>query len=187
LVDAYLPDLRDQLTACENEGAKLQAALDSIIEEHSGDEGLLSEVLSEKGKIVKKLMSTRIKEISQDIEFSDEFKVLNECLEIQEHIDSITSKIKSAKTKLNDQLLISYKDLNEEKIKHLALKKWTSALTAYVEEDRLRVSQNLVARISTLSARYDEVFDTMVNRVEKLDKAIRVHLIHMGVAAYDGE
>jgi type I restriction enzyme M protein len=183
LIDAHLPELRDQLMAYESEGANLQAELDSIIEEYSGDEGLLNEVLSDKGKIVKKLLNKRIEEIAQDAEYSDEFGLLSQCFEIQERLDLSSLRIKEVKAELNNELLNAYKDLNEEKVKHLALIKWSSALTEYIEEDRLRVSRNLVERISTLGARYDEVLDILVGRVELLEKAIRLHLINMGVQA----
>jgi type I restriction enzyme M protein len=183
LIDAYLPELRDQLMAYESEGANLQAELDSIIEEYSGDEGLLNEVLSDKGKIVKKLLNKRIGEIAQDAEYSDEFGLLSQCFAIQERLDLSSLRIKEVKAELNNELLNTYKDLNEEKVKHLALIKWSSALTEYIEEDRHRVSRNLVERISTLGARYDEVLDILVGRVELLEKAIRLHLINMGVRA----
>jgi type I restriction enzyme M protein len=185
LVDAYLPDLRDQLVAYENVGARLQAELDSNIEDHNGDEAFLNEVLSDKGKIVKKLLSKRISEISQDAEFSDEYGVLSKCSEILEQLDLNSSKIKSLAFELNEKLWVIYKDLDEESIKNLTFLKWTSALTAYIEEERLRISQNLIERISILIARYDEVLDTVVNRVETLKKVNRLHLIDMGVQAYD--
>jgi type I restriction enzyme M protein len=60
----------------------LQNEIDSMIEEHGSEDGHLKEVLSDKGKLSSKQLSSRIKEIFEDTELADEYKVLSEAFEI---------------------------------------------------------------------------------------------------------
>ena len=64
---------------------KLEADRDDIVrqmeemqEEHGGEEGLLNEVINDKGKIVKAELQKRIKEIKDDEDSADELKILNQ-------------------------------------------------------------------------------------------------------------
>ena len=142
LIDAYLPKLRDTLLAAEVESLSLQGELDALIEEEGGDEGLLNEVVSDKGKVVKKQLLSRIKEITGDSEFADELAALIQVSVIIEELDTVNAKIKLTNTELNDQLVIRYQDLDETAVKKLALMKWENALSEAVESDRSRVSQD---------------------------------------------
>jgi len=120
LIDAYLPQLRDALFAAEAESLSLQGELDALLEEEGGDEGLLNEVVSDKGKVVKKQLITRIKEISSDSEFADELALLTQINVMVEKLDAANIRIKVAKSELNDQLILRYKGLDEAAIKKLA-------------------------------------------------------------------
>jgi type I restriction enzyme M protein len=182
LIDDYLPQFRDALLAAEVESMSLQGELDALAEEEGGDEGLLNEVVSDKGKVVKKQLLSRIKEISSDREFADELAALSKAREIIEKLDAANTRIKLTNAELNNQLLTRYKDLDETAIKKLALAKWESALSGAFELDRSRVSQDLADRISLLGQRYDEVLSTLSQSVQELDKRVSAHLSSMGLA-----
>lgn len=181
LIDAYLPELREALLAAEAESMSLQGELDALVEEEGGDEGLLNEVVSDKGKVLKKQLISRIKEISSDSEFADELAVLTQIDVIIEKLDAANIRIKIAKSELNDQLISRYKGLDEAAIKKLALIKWENALSDGVELERCRISQDIAARISLLGQRYDEVLSTLSQRAQKLDKKVSAHLSTMGL------
>ncbi len=58
--------------------AAVEQQLDELREEHGGEGGLLEEVVDEKGKITKKAVAARLKEIADDAEAADERKALEE-------------------------------------------------------------------------------------------------------------
>jgi type I restriction enzyme M protein len=181
LIDAYLPNLRDQIAECENQIANLQSDLNLIIEEHGGDDGLLDEVLSDKRKLVKKALSARIKEIAGDPDFSEEYELLSLCSGVQEKMDAISQKIKSLKNEMNEEVLIRYKNLDEKIVMELAQLKWGTALSNTIDSVRLQVAEELVNRISALGVRYDEVLPNLSATVQTLELKVNQHLLSLGI------
>jgi len=181
LIDAYLPQLREELLAAEGECIALQGELDALADEEGGDEGLLSGVVSDKGKVVKKQLLSRIKEISSDRDFADELAVLTQVSVIVDKLDAGNTKVKQLNTEINDQLVIRYKDLDETAVKKLTLTKWKNTLIEEVDSDHSRVARDLADRISLLGQRYDEVLSALSQSAQKLDKKVYAHLTSMGV------
>ena len=181
LIDHYLPAPRGQLSDTEAVSAFLQAEIDTLVEEQGGDEGLINEALSEAGKVNKKQLTSRIKEITGNADFDDELAVLQQCSELVEKLDLAKQVIKTLQNEINEALIVKYKNLEEAEVKKLALMKWKSALTAVVESDRSRVSQRLADRISLLGTRYDETLPQVVELVEKLQSRAETHLSALGL------
>ena len=176
LIDTYFPTQRDALAAFEAESASLQAEIEALIEEQGGDDGLINEALSDSGKVNKKQLASRIKEIASNPDFADESDVLRQCAEIVEKLDLAKQAIKTLQGEINDALIAKYKALDEAEVKKLAIIKWESVLTATIESDRSRVGQRLSDRISTLGERYDEVLAIIEERVMTLGSAVSQHL-----------
>ena len=55
-----------------------KAELESLTEEHGGDEGLLSEVTSDAGKVTKGLLKKRLKELEGTPDDDEELQILTE-------------------------------------------------------------------------------------------------------------
>ena len=60
----------------ESERDDVLRLIEEMKEEHSGDEGLLTEVINDKGNISKADLQKRIKEIRNDKEAADELEIL---------------------------------------------------------------------------------------------------------------
>lgn len=181
LIDAYFPNQRDSLSYVETESASLQTEIESLIEEQGGDDGLASEILTDAGKVNKKQLAARIKEITKDPEFTEELLVLEQYNELIAKLDAAKKQIKGLLSEINEGLIIKYKELDELEVKRLSLIKWESALTAAIDSDRSRVSQNLADRISILGIRYDETLASLVSKNELLQKKMGDHLALMGL------
>jgi type I restriction enzyme M protein len=181
LIEENFSALADSLSKAEEELAIVEGEIESLIEENSGDEGLINEVLSEAGKIVKKQLSARIKEIAKDPEFEDEFLVLQDCAVLIEKLDLSKLHVKELTSKLNDGLISSYKNLDEASVRKLVNIKWTRSLKDRVEIDRGRVSQFLANRIQDLGERYDEVLSALVSSTTSLELKVSHHLRAMGL------
>ena len=180
LIDHYLPTLRDSLAYSEAASAVLQAEIDTLVEEQDGDDGLINEALSDNGKVNKKQLTSRIKEISGLPDFSDELEVLQQCADLVEKLDVAKQVVKKYQGEINDALISKYQNLDEAEVKKLAALKWRSALTSAVESDRGQVSQQLVERILVLEQRYDSLLSDLEAQVETLGASFNSHLEDMG-------
>ncbi len=185
LIDHYLPIQRDALADTEAVSAFLQAEIDALVEEQGGDEGLMNEALSDAGKVNKKQLTSRIKEITGQADFADELAVLQQCAELVEKLDLAKQQMKTLQGEINDALIAKYKALDEAEVKKLALIKWESALTDAVESDRSRVAQHLAERISELGIRYDEILSKLSTVAASNSKKVIVHLSAMGLISND--
>jgi len=185
LIDACFPEMRDALAAAEEEAALRESELATLIEEYTGDEGLLDEALTGTSKVDKKVRAIRITEISNEPEFVEELEVLKMCVEIVEKLDLAKQTIKTEQTNLTGALLAKYRDLDEAEVKRLCLIKWESALVAAIESDRSGVAQRLADRISILGDRYDDVLGTLRLNSGEFDSKMDTNLAAMGYRLLD--
>jgi len=167
---------------------KLEADRDDIIrqieemqEEHSGEEGLLNEVINEKGKIVKADLQKHIKEIKDNLDFADELKILKEYLKLLEQETEGNKRIKEAQDAMDKKLLGKYSVLTIDEIKTLVVEdKWLARLESDVQSEIQRVSQTFAGRIKELTERYESTLSQLNTRVVALEKNIASHLSKMG-------
>ena len=181
LIDHYLPALRDSLADTEALSAFLQEEIDTLVEEQSGDDGLINEVLTDAGKVNKKHLTFRIREITSNADFADELLVLQQCGDLVAKLELAKQQIKTVQGEVNDALIIKYKELDEESVRKLALMKWELALDESVASDRSRVAQNLVDRITLLGKRYDDVLSHLVSDSNSLEGKLAHYLEEMGL------
>jgi len=167
---------------------KLEAARDDIVsrmeemvEEHGGEEGLLNEVINDKGKIVKTDLQKRIKEIKDDPDSADELKILKDYLKLLEQETEVNRKIKEVQAALEKKLFEKYKVLVIDEIRTLVVEdKWVAKLESDVHVEIQRVSQRLTTRISELAKRYENTLPQLIDEVAKLETSVNTHLNKMG-------
>ena len=168
----------DNLTA---ELEKVAQQMRTLEEETNGEDDLFSDARSASGKITKKEITKRIKEIRSNWECGDELKALQEYLHIIEQEAEIKRKLKNAKTSLEKKLLVRYKTLTEEEIKALVIEdKWLKSLYASLKSEMESISQKFASRIKELAERYEVSLPKLVEEVEKCSKTVDNHLKKMG-------
>ena len=74
-------------------------------EEHGGEEGLLEEAKTEKGKLTVKSIKERLKAIQYDAEAAEERQMLMEYAELLEREAVASKKVKDAQKALNTKVL----------------------------------------------------------------------------------
>ena len=152
-----------------------------IIEENSGDEGLLSDVVNEKGNITKGELSKRLKEIIGDEESKEEYELLKKYSELIEKQAEIKKEIKDLESEIEKLVISKYPTLSIDEIKELVInKKWMRTLDKRVASEVSKSAQTLTRRIKELSDRYEETLPEISNEVETLEKKVKEHLIKMG-------
>ncbi len=178
----YLEDKKD-IESLESQSEVLSQQIEELIEENSGEEGLIEEVLNDKGKITKTNLKSRMKDIKGNSDFDDEKEILEKAQDLLDKLGEITSKINETQTTLNKKTITHYSKLTEEEIKALVIQdKWYSSLSADLQAETERVSQSLNNRIKNLINRYENPLPVLTKEAEEYGKRVDEHLKKMGLS-----
>jgi type I restriction enzyme M protein len=123
---------RDAIAAIEAELAGIEQQLDEKREEHSGEEGLLAEVIEGEGerqKITAKALKARLKEIGRDPDYADERQALEAYSALLDQQADAKARLKTAQEDLEAKLAAKYPTLTDDEIKTLVVDdKWLATL-----------------------------------------------------------
>jgi len=161
------------------EGAvgSLEHQLEELREEYGVEGGTLEEVVDEKGKISKKAVAARLKEMGSDPEDAEERKALEGYAALLDKHAEARGRLKAAQEALEAKVAARYGRLTEAEIKTLVVEdKWVAQLTAAVKGEVDRVSQTLTARIQELADRYAVPLPRLTEEVERLSARVDAHL-----------
>lgn len=166
----------------------LQATRDAIgrqmeeqDEEHGGEDGLLFDGKTDKGKLSAKSVKDRLKTIKGDPNAKDEAKALETYAALIEQEASAGKKAKDAQKTLDAKVAAQYAQLSAADIQTLVVQdKWLAALTASVQSELDRVSQALTGRIRQLAERYATPLPALCDEVDVLAGRVDAHLRKMG-------
>lgn len=168
-------------TALEQLQAELDAVtqtLESFIDEHNGEEGLLVDAQTDAGKITKASVAARLK-LAIDV---DEIGVLNQCKQWIEAEAKAKKAVKDTQETLDKQVFAKYPNLTEEEIKTLVVDdKWLALLESNIQAEIERVTQQLAYRVKALEERYAEPLPQITEEVSVLSAEVDEHLKRMGL------
>jgi type I restriction enzyme M protein len=157
--------------------------MEELDEEHGGEEGLLAEARTDKGKLSKASVKARLAEIKHDRAAADERKLLNRYLDLIEQEAAANKQVKDAIKALEAKVAAQYAKLTEAEIKALVVDdKWLATLAADVQTELDRVSQALTGRIKQLAERYATPLPRLTEEVQVLAARVDEHLKKMGFA-----
>ncbi|MGC8116647.1 N-6 DNA methylase [Metapseudomonas otitidis] len=184
LVARYFSAERDAIAELEAQLASIEQSLSELLEEHSGEDGSLSEVVEGEGdkqKVTVKTIKARQREIDNDPDYEDELKVLADYAKLLDQQSALKAKLKKAEEDLDNKIHGKYPQLSEAEIKTLVVDdKWLATLSVAVQGELDRVSQTLTGRIRELSERYATPLPQLVDEVAMLASRVDEHLKKMG-------
>ena len=184
LIARYFVAERDAIQALEAKLADVEQQLQEMMEENSGEEGLLAEVIEGEGdkqKISAKAIKSRLKEIGKDADYIDERKSLQNYSQLLDQQTEVKTKLKAAQEDLEGKLEAKYPKLTEEEIKTLVVDdKWLVALANAVQGELDRVSTTLTGRIRQLAERYATPLPLLTQELLTLSARVDEHLKKMG-------
>jgi len=161
----------------------VEQQLQEMMDENSGEDGLLIEVIEGEGdkqKIKIKAIMFRLKEIGKDVDYADELKVLQDYAAMLNKQVKLKSDLKIAQEDLTKKLAAKYFQLSEDEVKNLVIHdKWIIALNTYVQRELHRVSQTLTGRIFQLAKRYAEPLPFLEKELVQLSVVVNGHLKKM--------
>ncbi|WP_444918164.1 type I restriction-modification system subunit M [Microbulbifer sp. JMSA003] len=154
------------------------AELGSYLEEHGGEDGLLSAAINEKDKITKASVTARLKEI---FDYEEE-QVLKQAKKLFNAEATAKKAHKEAKEELDKRVLAQYGQLTEEDIQALLIDdKWLASLEIAMQAEIERVTQQLANRLRELEERYHDPLPQLIQQVESLSDKVVGHLRAMGL------
>jgi len=156
--------------------------LEELAEEHGGEDGLLADARTYKGKLTAKSVKDRLRDIMA-ADAQEERAVLRDYLALIDEEATCNKKVKDAQKALDAKVAAQYARLTEAEVKTLVVDdKWLARLAADVQGELDRVSQALTSRIKTLAERYATPLPTLADDVAALTARVDAHLAKMGFA-----
>jgi len=181
VVNRYFAAERNAIEKLDAERDAISRQMEELDEEHGGEDGLLFEAKTEKGKLTKVSVNVRLKEIKHNKESADERKALEAYAALIEKEAAAGKKVKEAQRALDAKVAAQYAKLSADEIKTLVVDdKWQATLAADVQTELDGVSQALTGRIKQLAERYAAPLPRLAEEVEALSARVDEHLKKMG-------
>jgi type I restriction enzyme M protein len=181
LIQLYFSEEQKEIDGLTAKKEGVNSQLEELKEEHSGDEGLLSEVLDDKDNLSKTKVKARIKEIKNSPDDMEELELLEKCHSLFEQEADLKTQIKNKLKALEGKIIKKYPKITIEEIKKIVVEdKWMTKLESDVKTEMDRISQRLTSRIKELSERYDKTLPQLISKTEDLAEKVDGHLIKMG-------
>ena len=156
--------------------------LEEFVEEQSGEEGLLEDAMNDNGKVTKKAVTDRLKEIRRNPEFAEEREALTRVMALIEAEAGAKKAVKEARAALDKQVLARYASLTEDEIKALVVEdKWFASIRAAIDAEVERLTQRLSGRVKELDERYARPLPELEREVEEFGAKVAEHLRKMGL------
>ncbi|HEY6074405.1 MAG TPA: hypothetical protein VIV15_13705, partial [Anaerolineales bacterium] len=186
LVARYFTTEQAAIEALEGELNALEQQLDELKEEQGDEDGLLVEVVDDKGKISKKAVAARLQEIGHDPDYAEECKALQDCAALLDRHSDAKVRLKTARAPFAAKVATKYGKLTEAEIKTLVVDdKWLAQIGADAQSVLDRVSQALMGRVRQLADRYADPLPRLVEDVNSLAVRVDEHLRKMGLYGFN--
>lgn len=178
IVARYFADEQTKVDTLQSELDGASQALETYLEENSGDDGLLNDALNDKDKVTKANVTTRLKATID----SDEKTVLKHAKKLFDNEADAKKALKEAQDALDLAVFKQYPKLSIDEIKTLIVDdKWLATLQSNIEAEIERVTQQLANRVKELEERYSEPLPDISESVEDLSEKVAGHLKAMGL------
>lgn len=179
VIARYFAEQQQTLDELQSQLEAATQALESYVEEHSGDEGLVEEAKNDKGNVSKKTITDRIKAASD----ADEVTALKKCLALVNAEAKAKSAVKAARDELDILVFKKIPTIPEDELKSLIVEdKWFASVEVQIIEEIERMTQALANRVKTLEERYAETLPSLSKDVETYSRIVEGHLKKMGLS-----
>jgi type I restriction enzyme M protein len=181
IVARFFAAEREALEKLEAAAEDATRAIEEMVEEHGGEEGLLFEAMTDKGTVTVASLKARLREIKSDPVANEERDLLAKCLGLIETERGAADAAKEVKAMLDAQAAAKYGKLTDAEAQTLVVDdKWMAGMWAMVHSELDSVSHTLTTRVRTLAERYDTSLPTLCAGIEILRAKVNAHLQLMG-------
>ena len=181
IVARYFPEEQASIDHLEALRDSASAELEAFIEEHTGEEGLLADAVSDKGKVTKGGVKERLKTVKGEPESDEERDALKSCLTLIEAESDAAKAVRDAQAELDAKVLAKYSELTEAEIKTLAVDdKWFAAIESAIGAEVQRLTQQLAGRVKELEERYFVSLPSLEQQCHMLQERVLKHIRQIG-------
>lgn len=158
-----------------------QSRLDEMTEEHTAEDGVLSDCLNDKDAVDMKAVSAKLKELKKNAPDSEEYRVLLEYTELCEKVKKYSKIVKELNTALDEACKAKYAELAMDEIKELLVnRKWYYTIFEGIKALYVTTSHEIAGRISELAERYEDTLPRLESDVNTYEAKVKAHLERMG-------
>ena len=158
-----------------------QNRLDEMTEEHTAEDGVLSDCLNDKDAVDMKAVSAKLKELKKNAPDSEEYRVLLEYTELCEKVKKYSKIVKELNTALDEACKAKYAELTMDEIKELLVnRKWYYTIFEGIKALYVTTSHEIAGRIAELAERYEVTLFELEKSVEDYEAKVKAHLERMG-------
>lgn len=181
IVARFFADENQALEDAQAKAEELSREIEELVEEHGTEGGLLTEALTEAGKLTAGAVKARIK--SGDAE-PEELALLKKVAKLMAAETAAKKAVNEAEETLTEATLKKYPELIEEDICALVVdEKWLTDIAELIEAEVEARTEQLTARVRVLTERYGHTLPEMIEDIENLERTVASHLRAMGFAA----
>ena len=182
IVARYFAEEQAVVEALQAKQTTAESELMEYIEEHTGEDGLLTDATNDKGNITASSVKARLKAIQGEPDSKDEREALTACAILIDAVSKISRSVKKEQEALNEQVLAHYTTLTEDEIKTLVVDdKWIASIRSAIEGEVQRLTQVLTARVQELEERYAQPLPVLAKDVDRYSVKIAEHLKNLGL------
>ena len=183
IVARYFADEQAMIEALQVRQEAAAREMEEFVEEYTGEEGLLGEVVNDKGKVTKTAVTARLKTMRGEPESDEERDALKHCRTLIEAETQAARAVKEAQARLDEQVLTHYAKLTEAEIKLLVVEnKWFADIRVAIKGEVERLTQRLAGRVKELEERYARPLPELEQGVEAFSARVEGHLKRMGLS-----
>ena len=189
IVARYFAAEQEAIEMLEAKQVAAVNALEEYIEEHTDEDGLLTDALNDSGNITVSSVKERLKTLAPDMltpheiqDNDDEQDALKHCLSLLDAKSKADKAVKEAQLVLDTQVLAHYARLTEDEIKTLVVAdKWFASVQSAIEGEVQRLTQALTERVQELEERYAQPLLVLEEEVEGYSARVAEHLKNIGL------
>lgn len=181
VVRRYYADDQTRLDELTGEAEAASQAVDEYVEEHGGDEGLLSDAVNDKGKLTQAAAKAALKE-AKAADDAETVKCTEGAIDLLQAEAVAKKAAKEAQAELDAKVLKKYGQLAGVDAQALVLDdKWGAAVRTRIAGEVNALTLDLVTRIQQLGERYVETVADLGAELDDLGAKVSSHLAAMGV------
>jgi type I restriction enzyme M protein len=182
IIKKYLSPEQRELNELHSSLESVQGEISQFEEEHSGDEGLLSEATNDKGSLTKATVTKFIKDNKTNADEKEAVDLANQLLKLFEKEAELKKTVKTKETELDQLTLEQFGKLTSNEIREIVVEdKWLTSIKLDIQTEIDGISQRLTARIKELGERYDNKLGSLAIETETLESKVAEHLQKMGL------
>lgn len=181
IVARFFPEMQQALDDAKAKAEELGREIEEMVEEHGSEGGLLTDALTETGKLTAASIKARAKSGEAEPE---EAKLLKQVTKLMTAETAAKKAVKEAEEALTEATLKKYPELTEEEIHTLVVNdKWLTDIAELIEAEIEARTEQLTARVRVLTERYGYTLPEISDQLAALEAKVSTHLAALGVSA----